>query len=294
MKVLYIAMLILFLGNTNDILSRFEIQDTVIQILEKQPGLPYLNPEFLEAISAPKPILEKDDAENRAAHQKKQALLFKLKVEGQPAADPPAEPENLLPLEDIGDIGDLFADLALLERAGIGFGREENMRIYLALKMLLHTPKDLSEGEKITRVRLWGKILGTKQVRSRSSFEKDCSSTDRNAAQDYLIAECVISERKERPPLPQASDSQRFRVISQRIAVRKFGKYCRQNWFYGISPTTTSLSFSFRFPSLSPNLSLPLSPPPLRRWIPKSSCHPTPPCRNPWTTSQGAHTANKV
>ena len=136
-------------------------QDTVIQILEKQPGLPYLNPEFLEVISAPKPVFSNEDTEQRVAHQEKQAHWFKLKVESQPTD------QNLLPSEDVGDLGDLFADMALLERAGVGFGREETMRIYLALKVLLHQPKDTLEGEKITRARLWGKILGTKQVHGR-------------------------------------------------------------------------------------------------------------------------------
>ena len=112
----------------------------MIQILEKQPGLPSLNPEFLEAISAPKPVFSKEEVENQINHRNKQILTFKLKVEPQPG-DPPTEPEPLLPVDDVGDIGDLFADLSLLERAGIGFGSDENMRIFLALKTLLHTNK---------------------------------------------------------------------------------------------------------------------------------------------------------
>ncbi len=139
------------------------MQDTIIQILEKQPGIPHVNPEFFEAIAAPKPVLTIEDIENRVKHQKLEAQLFKLKVEAPPT-DPPAEPEYLVPLEDVGDVGDIFADMQLLERAGIGFGRDEKFLIFLALKKLLHQNPHTAEGEKITRARLWGKILGTKQV----------------------------------------------------------------------------------------------------------------------------------
>ena len=110
-----------------------------------------------------------EDIENRVKHQIVEAHLFKLKVDAPPT-EPPAEPEYLVPLEDVGDIGDIFADMQLLERAGIGFGREENMRIFLALKKLLHQNPHTVEGEKITRARLWGKIFGTKQVTAPSSL----------------------------------------------------------------------------------------------------------------------------
>jgi hypothetical protein len=104
-----------------------------------------------------------EDIENRVKHQSLETQMFKLKVDAPPT-DPPAEPEYLVPLEDVGDVGDIFADMQLLERAGIGFGREEKVLIFLALKKLLHRNTHTVEGEKIVRARLWGKIFGTKQV----------------------------------------------------------------------------------------------------------------------------------
>lgn len=41
-----------------------------------------------------------------------------------------------------------------LEQAGVGLGREETQRIFLALKKLV-------ESEELQGCRLWGKILGT-------------------------------------------------------------------------------------------------------------------------------------
>lgn len=41
-----------------------------------------------------------------------------------------------------------------LEQAGVGLGREEAQRIFLALKQLV-------ESQRLLRCRLWGKILGT-------------------------------------------------------------------------------------------------------------------------------------
>ncbi len=53
------------------------------------------------------------------------------------------------------------------------------MQMYLALKMLLHQNPGTVEGEKIVKVRSWGKIMGTEK--------------------DYIIAECVIEGRQSYP-----------------------------------------------------------------------------------------------
>lgn len=42
----------------------------------------------------------------------------------------------------------------LLEQAGVGLGREEMLRVFLALKKLVNS-------QPLARCRLWGKILGT-------------------------------------------------------------------------------------------------------------------------------------
>ncbi len=52
-------------------------------------------------------------------------------------------------------------DLSFLERAGVGFGKDEALRLFLSLKMLLFkNTTGTKDPEKITRVRLWGKIYG--------------------------------------------------------------------------------------------------------------------------------------
>ena len=85
--------------------------------------------------------------------------------QADPDAPPPeegAEAEDLVPAEVEGDLGDLLKDMGLLERAGVGFGREENFRLFLALKELLYRQPGLAEGEKIAGVKLWGKVIGTR------------------------------------------------------------------------------------------------------------------------------------
>ena len=73
---------------------------------------------------------------------KEKVRPFKLSVPVDPAA-PPAEPvegqeaEELLPVEVEGDMGDVLHDLGFLERVGVGFGKEEAVRLYLSLKVWL-------------------------------------------------------------------------------------------------------------------------------------------------------------
>ena len=111
---------------------------------------------------------------------------FKREVPPDPAAPPPEEgeePEYILPVEVEGDMGDVISDFKLLHRAGIGFGKPASMRLYLAMKKLLHKNIGAQEGEKIVRVRSWGKVLGLNN--------------------DYLVAECVMEGRQPMPAVPE-------------------------------------------------------------------------------------------
>ena len=111
---------------------------------------------------------------------------FKREVPPDPAAPPPeegVEPEYILPVEVEGDMGDVLSDFKLLQRAGIGFGKPASMRLYLAMKKLLHKNIGAQEGEKIVRVRSWGKVLGLNN--------------------DYLVAECVMEGRQPMPAVPE-------------------------------------------------------------------------------------------
>ena len=68
------------------------------------------------------------------------------------------------PLPNVSEIG------FYLEQAGVGLGREELHRIFLALKQLV-------ESQMLLRCRLWGKILGTES--------------------SYIIAEALCKEMDE-------------------------------------------------------------------------------------------------
>lgn len=68
------------------------------------------------------------------------------------------------PVPNVNEIG------FYLEQAGVGLGREEMQRVFLALKQLV-------ESQALLRCRLWGKILG-----------KDSS---------YIIAEAEYREGEE-------------------------------------------------------------------------------------------------
>jgi len=101
----------------------------------------------------------------------------------RPPPEEGEEPEYILPVEVEGDMGDVISDFKLLHRAGIGFGKPASMRLYLAMKMLLHKNIGAQEGEKIVRVRSWGKVLGLNN--------------------DYLVAECVMEGRQPMPAVPE-------------------------------------------------------------------------------------------
>lgn len=65
-------------------------------------------------------------------------------------AEPEPEDEVEMPLPDLMDTAHYF------EQAGLGLGREETFRIFLALKKLVDT-------HTLQSVRFWGKILGTEK-----------------------------------------------------------------------------------------------------------------------------------
>ena len=159
-------------------------QETLLHLLDTQPKI---HPDFLESIMAKPPTKTVADLA---------AELEQCKLDVQPLKDavplaegqaPPEVPEELLPamVPDDLHLGDVLGELAMLERAGVSFGKEENYRLFLALKrLLIKSPGVNTEaGEKIVRVRLWGKLFGQ--------------------SSDYYVAECSLAARvSTNPPLP--------------------------------------------------------------------------------------------
>jgi hypothetical protein len=158
------------------------LQETLLQLIDAQPKI---HPDFLESITAKPPTKTEDELVKEVAQCQLNVFPLKDEVPLAEGEEPPAEPEVLLPhvVPDDQYMGDVLGELAMLERAGMGFGKEVNYRLFLALKSLLVKSPGLQEGEKIARVRLWGKMIG------------------QNA--DYYIAECSLLERKAIPPLPE-------------------------------------------------------------------------------------------
>ncbi|XP_058504340.1 radial spoke head protein 4 homolog A-like isoform X2 [Solea solea] len=103
------------------------------------------------------------------------------------------EEEEETPLPNISEIG------FFLEHAGVGLGREELQRIYLALKQLV-------ESQELVRCRLWGKILGVEssyivaEVESKELEEEEEEDGERE--EEEGVAE---PEEGERDQLPQST-----------------------------------------------------------------------------------------
>ncbi|XP_049444384.1 radial spoke head protein 6 homolog A [Epinephelus fuscoguttatus] len=95
------------------------------------------------------------------------------------------------PLPNVSEIG------FYLEQAGVGLGREEMQRIFLALKQLVET-------QVLLRCRLWGKILGTEgsyivaEVEYREGEEGEEESTEEEERE-------AETEENEIDPLPQST-----------------------------------------------------------------------------------------
>ncbi|XP_072244860.1 radial spoke head protein 4 homolog A isoform X1 [Leuresthes tenuis] len=103
--------------------------------------------------------------------------------------------ENTLP--NVNEIG------FYLEQAGVGLGREEMQRIFLALKHLV-------ELQALPRCRLWGKILGTEsnyivaEAEYREGDEEHELGTEEALEEEEREAETQESEAKEMDPLPRS------------------------------------------------------------------------------------------
>lgn len=80
------------------------------------------------------------------------------------------------PLPNVSEIG------FYMEQAGVGLGREEMQRVFLALKQLV-------ESQALQRCRLWGKILGTESsyIIAESEYREGEEEEEQNA--DEAVAE---------------------------------------------------------------------------------------------------------
>lgn len=94
------------------------------------------------------------------------------------------------PLPNVSEIG------FYLEQAGVGLGREEMQRVFLALKQLV-------ESQALLRCRLWGKILGTQssyivaEAEYREGEEEDDQGTE-DAEEEETEAETQGNENEVR------------------------------------------------------------------------------------------------
>ncbi|CAL8253754.1 unnamed protein product [Merluccius merluccius] len=93
-----------------------------------------------------------------------------------------------------------------LEQAGVGLGREETQRIFLALKQLV-----ASKSPSVQRCRLWGKILGTvsnyivAEVEHREDEEAGDGRPEDAPEDGEVEAEAADDEEKEADALPQST-----------------------------------------------------------------------------------------
>lgn len=95
------------------------------------------------------------------------------------------------PLPNVSELG------FYLEQAGVGLGREEMQRIFLALKQLV-------ESQSLLHCQLWGKILGTESsyIVAEAVAEGEEHSIDEAAEEDERE---VDAQENEIDPLPQST-----------------------------------------------------------------------------------------
>lgn len=95
------------------------------------------------------------------------------------------------PLPNVSEIG------FYLEQAGVGLGREEMQRVFLALKQLV-------ESQALLRCRLWGKILGTES--------------------SYIVAEAEYreGEEEEEQSAEEAAEEEEREAKTRENEVRKW------------------------------------------------------------------------
>ncbi|KAG8008925.1 Radial spoke head protein 4-like protein A [Nibea albiflora] len=97
------------------------------------------------------------------------------------------------PLPNVSEIG------FYLEQAGVGLGREEMQRVFLALKQLV-------ESQALLRCRLWGKILGTQSsyIVAEAEYREGEEEDEQGAEEEETEAETQENEN-EVDPLPQST-----------------------------------------------------------------------------------------
>ncbi|XP_070688212.1 radial spoke head protein 6 homolog A [Pempheris klunzingeri] len=100
-----------------------------------------------------------------------------------------------IPLPNVSEIG------FYLEQAGVGLGREEMQKVFLALKQLV-------DSQALQHCRLWGKILGTEssyiiaEAEYREGADEEEQSTEEAAEEEEREA---AIEENEMDPLPQSA-----------------------------------------------------------------------------------------
>ncbi|XP_042339934.1 radial spoke head protein 6 homolog A [Plectropomus leopardus] len=95
------------------------------------------------------------------------------------------------PLPNVNEIG------FYLEQAGVGLGREEMQRVFLALKQFV-------ESQGLLRCRLWGKILGTESsyIVAEADYREGEEGEEESIEEEEKEAE---TQENEMDPLPQST-----------------------------------------------------------------------------------------
>ncbi|XP_030582776.1 radial spoke head protein 4 homolog A isoform X2 [Archocentrus centrarchus] len=139
---------------------------------------------LLEDMQSALQDLPQTTADEQLAQQ--QRLLF-----AQPESADHEEELVETPLPNVSELG------FYLEQAGVGLGREEMQRIFLALKQLV-------ESQSLLHCRLWGKILGTESsyIVAEAVAEGEEHSIDEAAEEDERE---VDPQENEIDPLPQST-----------------------------------------------------------------------------------------
>ncbi|XP_035531399.1 radial spoke head protein 4 homolog A [Morone saxatilis] len=98
------------------------------------------------------------------------------------------------PLPNVSEIG------FYLEQAGVGLGREEMQRVFLALKQLV-------ESQALPRCRLWGKILGTESsyIVAEAEYREGEEEEEQSAEEDAEEEEREAETENEMDSLPQST-----------------------------------------------------------------------------------------
>uniref|UniRef100_A0A8C7NB99 Radial spoke head 6 homolog A n=1 Tax=Oncorhynchus kisutch TaxID=8019 RepID=A0A8C7NB99_ONCKI len=145
------------------------------------------------------------------SHEVKRGLLLDKQstlrdIPPSPAAQLLAEQQMLLfsrgggdqevetPLPNVSEVG------FLLEQAGVGLGREETLRVFLALKQLVNS-------QPLARCRLWGKILGTEgnYLVAEGEYRDEEEGIDEETAEDAEGEPQDDDEEAEIDTLPRST-----------------------------------------------------------------------------------------